>query len=1221
MKKNYVVFDVNGIIKKQYIANLVATSADVDVIYILADFDKASSESAFRCYARVQRPDGFIVGPVSMPTGVITQEEADELGVDYLNCRTLTLSSTMMALEGTIQVTIVYDQLDIYGKVTATMATGKIVANVKDAVETILTEDEIAELKAQFLPRDLSEITLADDLDDASLVLGQQDGITKRIGMLLVKEYIQESTIVNLGTIASFAELNIIKTPGMYRFVESSKVHMLIVSDDIEAIFQTVFDNGRILYRTYDGANWSMWSNISFETLKADIANIQSNLSTLNTFKDNTVPTTYATKIALNAHISATGNPHNMQKSDLGLGNVENKDSATIRSEITVDDIPELPQSKITNLTNDLGLKANESSLASLFKSVTYNSADGKLTFTQYNDSTVVIDLPLELIVISGAYDGLTQTIILTLANGDTIDIPVGDLLTELNNKVNALETGKVDKVVGKDLVDNEDIAQITTNKNDIININTNIGTINATLLTKVDEDFSAYETGSIEDSDLILLNKGGIPKKNTISALAAKISSETGTFVPSADYSAQGLGAATAVKDSEGNIIKDTYLKKGTSVLNIVDVKTHTLDSNPINETVKVVSVNGETQIIDNVIKNSNPTKIISKSNNLFDGTLFETFASGYDLDLKNLEIGETYTVSFETSDWDYRRSQIRFLDINNNLLDNTPYTTAKIHTFVIPDNTNKTILRVEFTEGNRPAQEIFFENSYIQLNEGETALLYQPYAEHEIALPDLSVHFPYGLGRLPNGVYDEVGVKRTNKITLTGLENNWIDRFNVGTGNPDYAYFSVDIANLNIATYSPEIDTFITTYFGKNSGHLVDDEYIYIQPGNNRIFVKILVSRIGNNSINDFKTWLQSNNIEIIYQLETPIPTGITLPNVPTYDRGHIEIDEGRMSLEIPVDITSQVNVNSKEIHDIKKTTSQNKTLLDATIVDVNSNKNKIASIENDIVVINQDVEANATEITSIKGRVSDLESKEQLKITDTFVVNSSAAMLALDVQTGDVCVRTDLRKTFILKGTDPANIEHWQELLTSTDSVLSVNDKTGVINLTQDDIPSGETNKVFTAAEKTKLSNIESGAQVNVIEDVKVNGASLPKSGKAVDVKLFDILFAGAPYAFIESEAVTIVSGATLSNYKSIEIEWNIDNSLGRYFTKVTINDLFNTYFGGFCAQQSDRYYFKFARALVRSKNGTDIEMGDVHIGDSWSDLSVGKMNIYSIKGWYI
>lgn len=40
-------------------------------------------------------------------------------------------------------------------------------------------------------------------------------------------------------------------------------------------------------------------------------------------------------------------------------------------------------------------------------------------------------------------------------------------------------------------------------------------------------------------------------------------------------------------------------------------------------------------------------------------------------------------------------------------------------------------------------------------------------------------------------------------------------------------------------------------------------------------------------------------------------------------------------------------------------------------------------------------------------------------------------------------------------------------------------------------------------MTAADKNKLNAIEAGAQVNVIESVKVNGATQPISSKEVDI----------------------------------------------------------------------------------------------------------------------
>lgn len=84
--------------------------------------------------------------------------------------------------------------------------------------------------------------------------------------------------------------------------------------------------------------------------------------------------------------------------------------------------------------------------------------------------------------------------------------------------------------------------------------------------------------------------------------------------------------------------------------------------------------------------------------------------------------------------------------------------------------------------------------------------------------------------------------------------------------------------------------------------------------------------------------------------------------------------------------------------------------------------------------------------------------------IAITDTFVVNSQAAMLALTAETGDVAVRTDLNKTFILAGSDPTILANWQELLTPTDVVLSVNGQTGAVSLSTTNISEGS-NLYFT------------------------------------------------------------------------------------------------------------------------------------------------------------
>lgn len=86
--------------------------------------------------------------------------------------------------------------------------------------------------------------------------------------------------------------------------------------------------------------------------------------------------------------------------------------------------------------------------------------------------------------------------------------------------------------------------------------------------------------------------------------------------------------------------------------------------------------------------------------------------------------------------------------------------------------------------------------------------------------------------------------------------------------------------------------------------------------------------------------------------------------------------------------------------------------------------------------------------------------------IAITDTFVVDSQAAMLALKAQQGDVAVRTDVNKTFILKVAPATTLANWVELETPTDAVTSVNGLTGAVTLTTSEVAEGS-NLYFTTA----------------------------------------------------------------------------------------------------------------------------------------------------------
>ena len=115
-------------------------------------------------------------------------------------------------------------------------------------------------------------------------------------------------------------------------------------------------------------------------------------------------------------------------------------------------------------------------------------------------------------------------------------------------------------------------------------------------------------------------------------------------------------------------------------------------------------------------------------------------------------------------------------------------------------------------------------------------------------------------------------------------------------------------------------------------------------------------------------------------------------------------------------------------------------------------------------------------STYIATIKGAASGIPSLgadskipiaqlPALAITSTYVVASQVAQLALTVQEGDVAVRTDLNKSYIALNSTNGGMSDWQELLTPTDSVTSVNGQTGVVSLSTDNITEGSTNKYYT------------------------------------------------------------------------------------------------------------------------------------------------------------
>jgi hypothetical protein len=126
--------------------------------------------------------------------------------------------------------------------------------------------------------------------------------------------------------------------------------------------------------------------------------------------------------------------------------------------------------------------------------------------------------------------------------------------------------------------------------------------------------------------------------------------------------------------------------------------------------------------------------------------------------------------------------------------------------------------------------------------------------------------------------------------------------------------------------------------------------------------------------------------------------------------------------------------------------------------------------------------------------------------LAITTTQVVASQAAMLALTAQIGDVAVRTDVNKSFILTADPATTLGNWQELLTPTDSVLSVDGLTGAVSLS---------GTYLNATTGTLLGNLAAGG-------FKVTGLGTPTADADGATKVYVDAVAGSATAAAASAA---------------------------------------------------------------------------------------------------
>ena len=184
---------------------------------------------------------------------------------------------------------------------------------------------------------------------------------------------------------------------------------------------------------------------------------------------------------------------------------------------------------------------------------VSLNTTDYKMTTTLKDQdgntlgAAQTIDLPLESVVVNGSYDNTNKKIVLTLQNGNTIDIPVADLVAGLQSEITS--TNKL----ASDLVD--DTGQ--THKFMTSAEKTKLSGIAAGAEVNVQSDWNVTSTSS----DAFIKNKPTIPTKTS------QLTNDSG-FITSETEEIFYIGI-TSVDDVNGTFTADKTFEEILAAIN----------------------------------------------------------------------------------------------------------------------------------------------------------------------------------------------------------------------------------------------------------------------------------------------------------------------------------------------------------------------------------------------------------------------------------------------------------------------------------------------------------------------------------------------------------------------------------------------------------------------------------------------------------------------------
>ena len=438
-----------------------------------------------------------------------------------------------------------------------------------------------------------------------------------------------------------------------------------------------------------------------------------------------------------------------------------------------IEDIPDV-SSFITKDVNDLTnytLKTNTGSLIDLEINDTTYVVTLKL---KTQDGTVIstdtIDLPLESVVVGGNYDSTNKKIVLTLENGNTVDIPVGDLIAGLQTEITSSNK------LASDLVDDTNSGNkfVTTSEKNTWNAKYDKpsgGIPKTDLASDVQTSLGKADTAIQSHQDI----SGKEDKTNKVTSIS---SSSTDTQYPS----------AKCVYDSqeEQNTEIEKLQTENARLKATLPTTTGEGQDVTLNKTA-------EMEFVKPPLPMGNSEKFTTTGKNLFSGDYSQFNSVGGTGNLysyfKLPEDGETYTLSLKAKN-DFTAQSGNNLGFTANGGDATNgyqwvisngTTVSKGDVLKFSTNTYRFI---SLYYSNSNVLKTLTDNFEIQLEKGSTRTEYEPYTNGASPNPD----YPQEITNVTGDV--EVVVGNKNLCKNVQVVNNVNLRF----------YFNPKTVNKNI-------------------------------------------------------------------------------------------------------------------------------------------------------------------------------------------------------------------------------------------------------------------------------------------------------------------------------------------------------------------------------------------------------------------------------------